>query len=215
MAVTPPTDGASTKSTHATWHPRDIPYNQDYETSLQDLLLNPSANHNGNGLLILPDDSLEQPQPGISVRASDIHPDQLPDISFNELPLSLTDPRRIYASPIPGLRLTHPAGFLEGGPGPDPDDNDFIRDFVATNNIITPAHIHDARAAEIAKSVELATQRMKARREAMQHNARIEKEIKTLTDQRDMELKIETRMRDEAMARRERKEKKKEKRIAG
>jgi hypothetical protein len=47
---------------------------------------------------------------------------------------------------------------------------------------------------------------MRARYHALQQNARIEKEIKTLMDQREMEVKIETRMKDDAKRRRENRE---------
>lgn len=210
MAATPPSEPSGAL---ATWLPAHIPYNESYENALQHAILNPPTGR--NGLVILPDDSPSQPEPGISVRARDIQPNHLPDIDFHQLPLPLDDTRRIYASPLPGIRLTHPVGYLEGGPGPSSDQDAFVRDFISQHNITTRAQLLEVRAQEIEKNLDLTKERMRARHHALQHNARIEKEIKTLTDQREMELKIETRMRNEAMARRERREKKRERKSAG
>lgn len=56
------------------------------------------------------------------------------------------------------------------------------------------------------QNMNLAKERMRARYHALQQNARIEKEIKTLMDQREMEVKIETRMKEDAKKRRENRE---------
>lgn len=190
---------------YATWLPSDIPYNETFENGLQHTLENPPAGR--DGLILLDEDSANSPEPGISVRARDIDRNQLPAISFDQLPLPLDDPRRVYTSAIPGLRLTHPGGYLEGGPGLFPEEDVFASDFISHFNISHPAQLREVRAREIQSHFADAKERMRNRREALHHNARIEKEIKTLTDQREMELKIETRMRDEATARRERREK--------
>jgi hypothetical protein len=39
----------------------------------------------------------------------------LPSIPTPSLPLPLSDHRRTYASAIPGIKLTHPGGWIEGG----------------------------------------------------------------------------------------------------
>ena len=210
MVATPPNEAIAHQPSYATWLPRDIRYSDAFENSVQHTFESTPAGR--EGIVILPNDSPLAPEPGVSVRARDIDPGQLPSISLDQLPLPLDDPRRMYASPIPGIKLTHPGGYLEGGPGFAPDDDDaFARDFIAQFDIADPAQLRDVQTREIQQHIEEARKRMRARQEALQHNARIEKEIKTLTDQREMELKIETRMRDEAQTRRERREKRRTK----
>lgn len=202
-AATPPRE-APHGSRHATWLPRDIPYNEVYENNVQKAIMYPPSKD--NAITIIPDTSPEEPQSGVSVRARDIDPASLPLITFEDLPISLADPRRIYASPLPGIKLTHPGGYLEGGPGFAPNDDVFASDFISRFNITNPDQLRDAVQNHIHQYRESARERMNAREEATQHNARIEKEIKTLMDQREMEVKIETRMKDEAKAKRERRE---------
>lgn len=184
--------------THASYLPRDIPYNETYENSIHNLLTNPSpppSHHHG-----LPVDS-------------NIDPSTLPTIHFPQLPLPLDDPLRIYPSPIPGLRLTHPHGYLEGGPGVSgPDNSSFAQDFIAHFRITDGTALREIKEREIAHYVDEARERMRERGEALAHNARVEKEIRTLMDQREMELKIETKMRVQASERRERREGKRRRR---
>ena len=198
-------DDDDQQTRHATWLPRDIRYDETYENSVQDILEHPPTGR--HGITILPDESTLDPESGVSIRARDIDLDQLPLLTLDQLPLSLDDTRRVYTSPVPGVRLTHPGGYLEGGPGFAPQDDVFAQDFITHFEITRPEQLRDVRAREIHHHLEEARRRFKARHNAAQHNARIEKEIKTLTDQREMELKIETRMRDVAQARRERKDK--------
>ncbi|KAJ9620452.1 hypothetical protein H2203_007658 [Taxawa tesnikishii (nom. ined.)] len=183
------------ESTHATWLPRDIRYDEAFENSVKEIVENPPSGPTGIRLLL--DDSAEDPEPGVSVRIRDVKARDLPTIRFGDLPLPLDDSRRKFASPIPGINLTHPGGYLEGA-------RDKGRGSPARNT-----------GGEIASCRELVEERMKDREDALQHNARIEKEIKTLMDQREMEVKIETRMKEEAREKRERRERKRAMRKAG
>lgn len=191
---------------YAQWLPRDIPYNAAFEDSVQRILSHPPSTH--TGIRVLPDDSQEQPQPGKSARLSEIKPTDLPVIRFEDLPIPLDDPRRKFASPVPGIRLTHPGGYLEGGPGFCPEDDVFAQDFISAYKIRDAARLRAEVERQIAEHRELAERRMEAREGAAGQNARVEKELKTLMDQRAMEVKIETRMKEEARAKRERREKK-------
>lgn len=209
-AATPPREDARDPH-HAAWSPRDIPYNEAYENNVKNTIIYPPSKD--NAIHVIPDDSPEDPQPGLSVRARDIDPATFPFVNFDDLPIALDDPRRIYASPVPGIKLTHPGGYLEGGPGFAPDNHVFASDFISEFNITAPDQLRDAVQAQIHQHLDSARERMNAREDAMQHNARIDKELKTLMDQREMEVKIETRMKDDAKARRERKERKKDARV--
>lgn len=195
---------------HASWQPQEIAYSEHFDDALQRVLDYPPRSR--DGIAILPDDSQDEAQPGVSIRLRDIDAQSLPNLDLRDLPLSLDDPRRAFASPVPGVRLTHPGGFLEGGPGLSPDEQRaFARDFIARLNISDPEQLAIAVQDHMAQALAQAKERMQARDEAQQHNARIEKEIKTLMDQREMEVKIETRMKDDARKRRETREHKKKK----
>ncbi|GAB7353051.1 hypothetical protein MBLNU459_g3604t1 [Dothideomycetes sp. NU459] len=206
--ATSPSADAASDSKHAAWLPADIPYSAAYENAVKQAIVYPPPR--SSGIRILRDGSAEEAQPGISVRASDIDPASLPDIAFDDLPLPLDDKRRIYASPLPGINLTHPGGYFEGGPGFAPNHDAFAAEFITQFNIGDATQLHDAVEKEIGQHIEVARERMAAREAALQQNARIEKEIKTLMDQREMEVKIEAKIKDEAKARRERRERKKD-----
>ena len=59
---------------------------------------------------------------------------------------------------------------------------------------------------EIGANVALASARMRARKGALERNERIQREIRALGEQRDMETKVLERARTEARERRERRE---------
>jgi hypothetical protein len=108
---------------------------------------------------------------------------------------------------VPGIRLTHPGGYLEGGPGPSPEDQKkWAREFLESEKVESEEQLGMAVQHHMQQNMALAKERMRARYHALQQNARIEKEIKTLMDQREMEVKIETRMKDDAKRRRENRE---------
>lgn len=200
-------NGSST-ATYASYVPHDLKYSATFEDTLMDAVL--SSDSQDQGLRIVPHDSDEQAAEGQSVRAADIDFASLPQITEEELPLPLDDPRRIYASPIPGVKLTHPGGYLEGGPGLDPEMDTFPDDFF-TNlypSISAPGELDDAVKREVEKGVELLKQRLEARRQGKEKNERIEKELRTLTDQHQMELKIQSRIAEERRKKKEAKEKK-------
>ncbi|KAH0018745.1 hypothetical protein KCU78_g7045, partial [Aureobasidium melanogenum] len=190
---------------YATYEPHQIPYSAHYENALYHILEYPPRSR--DGIFIIPNDSSEQPKQGVSVRERDIDPASLPQISLQQLPLSVHDPRRVFASPIPGLRLTHPGGYLEGGPGPSPEEQKtWAREFVEKEGVVGEEALDMAVQHHMQQNMALAKERMRARYDALQQNTRIEKEIKTLMDQREMEVKIETRMKEDARKRRENRE---------
>lgn len=193
-------------SLYASYVPHDLKYNADFEDSLADVLLE-APNTTDSGLRVIPENSDEQPRDGISVRATDIHLPDLPSIAEEQLPIPLNDPRRIYRSSVPGIKLTHPGGYLEGGPGLDPEMDTFPDDFISHRpQISTQAQLDAAIGKEVAASVEVLKERMRARRRAKEKNDQIEKELRALVDQHSMELKIQRRLADEQREKREAKE---------
>jgi hypothetical protein len=199
-----PTDGI-----YASYVPHDLKYSTDFEDSLVQALLDPEAKTD-IGIRVIPDESDEAPEEGVSIRARDILLPSLPNISEEELPLPLSDPRRVFASAIPGIRLTHPGGYLEGGPGLDPELDTFPDDFLNT-----AAALNTAIQSDIEAQIETLKDRLRARQKAKEKNEQIEKELRALVDQHNMELKIQRRMAEEQKAKRAAKEKKKRERAGG
>ncbi|QIW95482.1 hypothetical protein AMS68_001000 [Peltaster fructicola] len=199
---------------YATCVPHEIPYNGDFEDSVMRTILDPNAKH--DGLRILEESSEETAQEGITLRAADIKQSALPGISESELPLSLTDVRRKYASSVPGIKLTHPGGLLEGGPGLDPEEDSFAKEYLANVRTVSSQHDLDVMILdEVESNIQLLQQRMQDRQRAKEHNEQIEKDIRTLVDQHSMELKIQERMMNESKAKKEAREKKKRAREGG
>ena len=199
----------ATDATYASYLPTDLPYNEDFQNEISRLLLNPDA-QTDKGIRIIPETSDESPEEGVSVRAKDIVPASLPSISKDELPIPLSDPRRIYASKIPGVKLTHPGGYFEGGPGLDPKLDTFSQDYLGRNSDVRSATDLDAaKQRDIDVELEKARESAQKRLKAIEHNENIQKQIRALEAQHDMELKLQKRMAAEQKAKREAKEKKK------
>lgn len=181
---------------YASYVPHDLKYRADFEDSLMRVTLDPNAKQ--DGIRVIPDDSSEQPEDGVSVRARDVSLQSLPTITEDELPLPLDDSRRVFASAIPGVKLTHPGGYLEGGPGLDPEMDTFPDDFFQNNPSVTsPEDLRKAIKKEVDSSVELLKARLRARQQAKEKNEQIEKELKTLMDEHSMEQKIYNKMAEE------------------
>lgn len=201
-----PKSSSEDDGAYGSWLPRDIPYNAAFEDSVLEILSKPVSN--AKAIRVIPPGSNEAPQAGVSVRLHEIATSTLPQIALADLPLPLTDPRRKYESPVPGVLLTHPYGYLEGGPGITPDDDAFARHFISENRIRDPETLAEVVQREISGNLQLAQERMRARQEAIEHNQRVEKEIATLTDQMDLETRVLSKAREKAKERRERKENK-------
>lgn len=199
---------------HASYVPHDLKYSADFEDSLARAVLNPEANV--DGIRVIASDSDEQPVNGVSVRACDVSLQSLPIIGEDALPLQLQDPRRIFASPVSGVKLTHPGGYLQGGPGLDPEMDTFPDDFLSRHEHVTSSdELRTAIRQEIDASMELLKMRLGARQRARERNEQIEKELKTLMDQHGMELKIHNRLAEENQRKKEAKERRKKEREGG
>jgi hypothetical protein len=210
VTTSPPATDEATNHQFASYPPSEIPYNAEYQTEISRIMASEDA-QTDIGIRVIPTSSSEIPKDGISIREQDILPSSLPKISKDELPLPLSDPRRIYASLVPGVKLTHPNGYYEGGPGLDPKADTFAKDYLSRNSDIrTAADLEAAKQRDIAASLEEAKQSAQRRLAAIEHNENTHKKIRALEAQHDMELKLQKRMAAEQKAKREAKEKKKE-----
>ena len=200
---------------YAGYVPHDLQYSADFEDSLIDIVLH-SAGTGGDGIRVIPEESDEQAIDGVSVRAKDILPQSLPTLREEDLPLPLDDPRRKFTSPIPGIRLTHPYGYLEGGPPLQPDLDTFADDFLSNHSHVSnPEQLSKAVQKEVDASIELLKERLRARQKAKEKNEQIAKDLKVLTDQHDMELRIHERMQEEQRRKKEAREKTRSEKQAG
>jgi hypothetical protein len=190
---TPPQDDAP-NTTYASYVSHDIKYNGTFEDSMMSVILDESASALGREG-ISPENAL---------------PESLPVVNEEDLPLALSDPRRKFTSPIPGVLLTHPGGYFEGGPGLDPEIDTFVEDFVERNTSISPtssaAILQTAVQREIDENMDTLRKRMEARRKAHEQNEQIDKELKIMTDQHAMEMKINRKLAEERRAKKEAKE---------
>ncbi|KAK3698571.1 hypothetical protein LTR37_016898 [Vermiconidia calcicola] len=169
--------------------PHDMKYSAEFEDSLIQVVLD-SPDKQDNGIKVIPEDSDEAP------------------VDESDLPLPLDDARRKFTSPVAGVKLTHPNGYLEGGPGLEPSMDTFPDDFLSNNpNITTSDQLQKAVKKEIDASIEALKERLEARQKAKDRNEQITKEIKMLTDQHDMELRLQQRMQEEQRKKKEAREK--------
>ncbi|KAK3726060.1 hypothetical protein LTR37_000208 [Vermiconidia calcicola] len=206
VGPTPPHDDEPT-GIYVHYIPHDMKYSAEFEDSLIQVVLD-SPDKQDNGIKVILEDSDECPVDGASVRAQDISPESLPTLTESDLPLPLDDARRKFASPIAGVNLTHPNGYLEGGPGLEPSMDTFPDDFLSNNpNITNSDQLQKAVKKEIDASIEALKERMEARQKAKDRNEQITKEIKMLTDQHDMELRLQQRMQEEQRKKKEAREK--------
>ena len=159
----------------------------------------PSAKH--SGIAVLPRSSAPNAS-GNSVNVVDIDAAALPDLDTTDLPLPLDDPRRIYNSSLPSVKLTHPGGWLEGGGGPENGDH-LAQEFMRLHNFRTQAALQKFIRDETRRQFVELKSRMQVRQETVEQNERVAKEIQQLEAQREMERKLEARMRQEAKKRRE------------
>ncbi|KAK0887253.1 hypothetical protein LTR02_017400 [Friedmanniomyces endolithicus] len=220
MAITKPSGGPTPpqedhpNTAYASYVPHDLAYSAAFEDSLMLAALDPEAIQ--DGIRVIPDGSTEQAETGVSVRASDVSLLSLPTIAEDELPLPLKDPRRVFASPVAGVKLTHPAGYLEGGPGLAPEMDTFPDDYFLNHPEITTAEeLRGVVGREVEASVEVLKERLRARKVARERNEGIAKQLRTLREEHDMELRVHEKMAGVYRVKREAREKRKKEREGG
>ncbi|KAL1392482.1 hypothetical protein HDK64DRAFT_323021 [Phyllosticta capitalensis] len=172
--------------------PAEIPYSRIFEDGIMDVILNPPP---ADG------EQAKEPLPHYMLgRNVDIPP--------NELPLPLNDPRRKYQSHLPGVKLTHPMGAYEGGPADlSEDEKAFAAEFIKKYGIKTKEDLERAKQIEIDAAMEEMRRVAQARKEAIEENQKIERELKALNDQREVELRAEKNIIEKAKERKAKKTK--------
>lgn len=217
----PPPPGAPTppqeeqpNGAYANYLPHDLKYRADFEDALMHVVLNPPQHL--DGIRIIPEESSEIPVEGVSLKADAISLQSLPQILEDELPLPLDDPRRIFASRIPGVKLTHPGGYFEGGPGLDPNLDSFAEHFFNSNpSAVNASTLRTAVDKEVAMLDEQLRKRLEARRKAKEKNEQIERELKNMREEHSMELKVNRKLAEKRRAQKEAKEKRRREREGG
>lgn len=96
-----------------------------------------------------------------------------------------------------------------------PTEDEFARHFMTEHGIRDPERLREVAAAEIAKQLDIAKERARARRKAMERNEQIRFEIKTAVDQMELEERVLGKARERARERKERKERKRKKKEEG
>jgi hypothetical protein len=195
--ISPSTDEAA-QFTYANYEAEDIKPTAQFMDDVSRILHDFSAKSD-MGIRVIPRRSNELPKEGISICEKDILSSSLPRITKDELPIPLSDPRRIFSSGTPGIKLTHPFGYVVGGPGLDPKLDTFA----------TAADLEAAKARDIAAGIEKAKKAAEERQGAKEHNEKVHKKTRAHEDQHSMEMKLHKVMAAEQKAKREAKEKRK------
>jgi hypothetical protein len=206
--ISPSTDEAA-QFTYANYEADDIKPTAQFMDDVSRILHDFSAKSD-MGIRVIPRRSNELPKEGISICEKDILSSSLPRITKDELPIPLSDPRRIFSSGTPGIKLTHPFGYVVGGPGLDPKLDTFAKDYLSRNSDIrTAADLEAAKARDIAAGIEKAKKAAEERQGAKEHNEKVHKKTRAHEDQHSMEMKLHKVMAAEQKAKREAKEKRK------
>ncbi|GME24000.1 hypothetical protein GTA08_BOTSDO13899 [Neofusicoccum parvum] len=192
-----PMDDAPPAAASMTSQPAgEVPYNREFEDSVMRAILDPPTTNNG----------IESRGP---LPAFLLGRDTVP---HEELPLPLDDPRRQYKSAIPGIKLTHPTGAYEGGnPESTEDDRAWVREFIRHHNIKSKEDLERVKRQVVEEQLEDLRARMQARKEAVDEREKIERELKALNDQREVELKAQRSIIEKAKAKKEERKAKKTK----
>lgn len=175
LPVSPPPEEESTPAPAPAvepWQVPDIPYSESFENDVMNTVLNPKSN-------------TRQP-------VYPPNPDAPPAvISPAEIPLPLHDYRRTYPSSIPGILLPHPTSTFHGVAGPSEEQLlALAQELVEKHGIRNEAQFkHWLNEKEAQQRTEL-KERMRRRQEAVRINEDVEREVRTLDTQRDIERKV-------------------------
>lgn len=120
----------------------------------------------------------------------------IPVINPTTLPVPLDSPLRTYASPIPGVLLTHKNGYHTGGPGPSPTSiEEFARKFIAEEGIVDRQSLESAVQRAIEERMGDVRRRMEKREEAFRKNRAVERELEDLRVQRAAEVSVQEKLK--------------------
>jgi hypothetical protein len=169
-----PRDEPELTSPMVDFSPSTVQYDEAFENSLMEILLNPP------------------PQPSSPRKPSD----EIPTISASQLPIPLSSNLRTHPSAVPGLYLTHKNGYHTGGPGPSPHTiEEFADRFIREHGIEDAGQLERVVEDVVRHKIEEAKQRMEKRKELVEKNRGIERELEDLRLQRSAELRVMERVK--------------------
>ncbi|EOA90127.1 hypothetical protein ACJQWK_08103 [Exserohilum turcicum] len=168
-----PRDEPDLTSPIVDFSPSTVRYDEGFENSLMELILNPPA------------------------AASPRKPSQeIPTISAAQLPIALSSHLRTHSSPIPGLYLTHKNGYYTGGPGPSPHSvQEFADRFIREHGIEDAGQLERVVEDVVRSKLQEVRERMERRREIVEKNKAVERELEDLRLQRSAELRVMERVK--------------------
>ncbi|KAI9672871.1 MAG: hypothetical protein M1831_000307 [Alyxoria varia] len=199
-------------------HP-SVPYSAQFTDSLMNEGLRQSKSAL-SGTPVIPRGIDNPARNSSAVRVDQIEQKTFPLVNDTELPLPLSDSRRTYQNSAPSskldVRLTHPGGSFVGGTlsslaahipqrgkNEDSELDTWARQLVQRERIKSPQALRAALAKEVAREEQELERRMKARQKAIEHNEEVEKRVKRLEDQRNLERKLANAHRESTKRRRE------------
>lgn len=179
-AVTPaapltPSDDADAELTSPAidYSPATVPYSESFENDLMNVILHP---------------------PSHDTPRSHTHDALM--VSANQLPIPIHSHLRTYASPVPGLYLTHKNGYHTGGPGPSPARiKEFAEGFVREHGIEDAGQLERVVEELLGRKMEEVRARMEERKKMVERNKEIERELDDLRLQRSAELRVLERLK--------------------
>jgi len=115
------------------------------------------------------------------------------------LPLSLAAPERTHPSALPGVNVTHPHGALQGG-GTAYSKSSLradVADILDVDSLRKRSELVRRVQSDITKTRADMVRAAKARKDLLDHNARVKEQLRQLDKEREEELAFETRWRKE------------------
>jgi hypothetical protein len=163
----------------STGFPTTIPYNAAFDDSLM------------STMLYIPSSFQQRPNGEQPLDATSITPEHLP--------IPLLSHLRTHPSGVPGVALTHPHGSLYGGPQPHSLEalHAYAQELIASNGIVCRSELEALIEREIVDARSELEERLDARRSARERNQDVEREIRKLVDEREMEIRVAERWRNE------------------
>lgn len=155
------------------YSPATVAYDEAFENSLMETILN-------------------APQEKVTKTPSA----ELHMITASQLPIPLSSKLRTHPSQIPGVYLTHPNGYHTGGPGPSPSTvKEFAAQFMEEHEIEDLGQLERAVEMIVRDKTKEAEERMMKRKEAVEKNRAIDRELEDLRLQRSAELRVMERLK--------------------
>jgi hypothetical protein len=168
-----PRDEPELTSPMVDFSPATVPYNEAFENDLMDLLLNPPSH-------------TPQRTPAR----------EIPTVPASQLPIPLSSHQRTYTSAIPGLYVTHRNGYHTGGPAPSPHSiEEFAERFIQEHEIEDAGQLERVVEDVIRRRLEECRERMERRRQVVERNRGVERELEDLRLQRSAELRVMERVK--------------------